>query len=179
MRSALVTLLLAALLPAGAALAHDRHGHVGSVNGCDVRPPVEWGERHDLDRARFAALTEDRTAALVLTREVVAIQFSDRTLRKLDRAMAREREDGEDNVLAQAIKGAVLGSVRALLDHSLECPVDALRDARYRAGRLELITADGDRVFEDLEIDDQAVLASFSPADARAFVDEFRRLKGR
>ena len=128
--------------------------------------------------ARFAMLTEDRAAALVLTRDVVAVQLSDRTLRKLDRKIAREKDD-EDGLLARVIKSAVLGSVRALLDHSLACPIADLRDVRYRDGRLELITEDGDRIFEDLKINDQEVLESFSPADARAFVHEFRRAKER
>jgi hypothetical protein len=175
MRTAVITLMLAALLPAGAAFAHDHHVNVGS---CEVREPLDWGARHDLRRARLAILTEDRAAALVLTRDVVAVQLGDRALRDLDRDIAREKDD-EDGLLAQIIKGAVLGTVRALLDHSIECPLDELSDVRYRNGRLELITKDGDRVLEDLEINDREVLESFSDADARAFVHEFRRLEGR
>ena len=175
MRAAVMTLLLAALLPAGAAFAHDHDLNIGSV---EVREPLEWAARHDLARARFAILTEDRAAALVLTRDVVAVQLSDRTMRKLDREMSRER-DQEDNVIADAIKSAILGSVRSLLDHSLECPIEDLRDVRYRDGRLILITEDGDRIFEDLEINDHYVLEGFTEHDALAFVREFRRVKGR
>jgi hypothetical protein len=175
MRSATLTLLLAALLPAGAALAQDHHMTIGSV---EVRKPLEWGARHDLARARFAMLTEDRAAALVLTRDVVAVQLSDRTMRKLDREIGRERDE-DDNVIADAIKSAILGSVRSLLDHSLECPIADLRDVRYRDGRLILITVDGERIFEDLEINDHEVLEGFSERDAQAFVCEFRRVKER
>jgi hypothetical protein len=95
-------------------------------------------------------LTEDRAAALVLTRDRVAVQLSDRALRDFDREISREKDDEDGGVIADAIKGAILGSVRALLDHSLECPVEDLRDVRYRDGRLILITEDGDRIFEDL-----------------------------
>jgi hypothetical protein len=175
MRTAIVTLILAALLPAGAAFAHDHELNFGS---CQVREPVEWGARHDLRRARFAMLTEDRSAELVLTRDLVAIQLSGRIIGKLDHDLARERDE-DDGVIAGALKGAILGSVRALLDHSLECPLDELRDVRYRDGRLEFITEDGDRIFEDLRIDDREVLECFQAADARAFVHKFRRLKGR
>jgi hypothetical protein len=177
MRTATLTLLLAALLPAGAALAHDHHVNIGS---CEVRAPLEWGARHDLARARFAILTEDRAAALVLTRHVVAVQLGDRVLRDLDREIARERDkDDEDGLLASIIKGAVLGGVRELLDHSLACPVEDLRDVRYRDGRLILITEDGERIFEDLDINDHNVLEGFSEPDAQAFVREFRRVKER
>jgi len=176
MRTAVITLMLAALLPAGAAFAHDHHVNIGS---CEVREPLEWGARHDLARARFAMLTEDRAAALVLTRDRVAIQLSDRALRDLDREISREKDDEDGGVIADAIKGAILGSVRALLDHSLECPVEDLRDVRYRDGRLILITEDGDRIFEDLNINDHEVLEGFSEHDALAFVREFRRAKER
>jgi len=176
MRTAVITLMLAMLLPAGAAFAHDHHVNIGS---CEVREPLEWGARHDLARARIAILTEDRAATLVLTRDRVAIQLSDQTLRKLDREIAREKDDEDGGVIADAIKGAILGSVRALLDHSLECPVEDLRDVRYRDGRLILITEDGDRIFEDLNINDHEVLEGFSEHDALAFVREFRRVKER
>ena len=177
MRSTTITLLLAALLPAGAALAKGHHVNIGS---CEVREPLEWGARHDLARARFAMLTEDRAAALVLTRDVVAVQLSDRVLRDLDREIAREKDkDDEDGLLASVIKSAVLGSVRELLDHSLACPIADLRDVRYRDGRLILITEDGDRIFEDLDINDHKVLEGFSEPDAQAFVREFRRVKER
>ena len=180
MRRAVPFLLLAALLPAGAAFAHDHHADSGGIHVSSVKPPVEWGARHDLARARLAILTEDRDAALVLTRDLVAIQLSDRILHKLDRDIAREKDkDDEDGLIGQVIKSAVLGSVRALLDHSLECPIEDLRDVRYRDGRLILITEDGDRVFEDLNINDHEVLEGFSEHDALAFVREFRRAKER
>ena len=176
MRTVVISLLLAALLPAAAAFAHDHHVNIGS---CEVREPIEWGARHDLARARFAMLTEDRAVALVLTRDLVAFQLSDRTLRDFDREIALEKEDDDDGVIGGAIKGAVLGGVRALLDHSLECPIEDLRDVRYRDGRLILITEDGQRIFEDLTINDHEVLGGFAEDDALAFVREFRRAKER
>ena len=173
MRTAAVLLLLSALLP-GAAFADHQHLSVGS---CDVKEPLGWGARHDLARARFAIVSEDRTSALLLTRDLVAVQLSDRALRDIDRDFAREKDKDEGNVIGDAIKGAVLGTVRALLDHSLECPVADLRDVRYRDGRLILITNHGDRLLEDLTINDQEVLEGFSEHDALAFVREFHRLK--
>jgi hypothetical protein len=176
MRTATLTLLLAVLLPAGAALARD---HDMSIGSCEVRAPLEWGARHDPARARLAILTEDRATVIVLTRDLVAVQLSDRTLHQLDREIASEKDkDNEDGILAQVIKSAVLGGFRALLDHSLECPIEDLRDVRYRDGRLILITVDGDRIFEDLKINDDEVLEGFSEHDAQDFVQEFHRAKG-
>jgi len=176
MRTVAIVLLLAALSPAGVALAHDHHAHGFTIGRCEARPPVDWGARQDQSRARFVMLTDDRSAEMLLTRDVVAVQLSDRTLRRIDREFERERDE-EDGALADAIKGAVLGGVRAMLDHSLACPVRELRDVRLRDGRLELIDRDGHRVFDDLEVDDHDLLECFAPEDARAFVEEFRSLK--
>lgn len=177
MRTVMISLMLAALLSAGAAFAHDRHDHHVSIGSCEVGEPVEWGARHDLARARFAMITEDRAVALLLTADRVAVQLSDRTFRELDREIAHEKDGDDDSVIGSAIKSAILGGVRSLLDHSLECRVEDLRDVRYRDGRLILITEDGGRIFEDLDINDRKVLEGFSEHDALAFVREFRRAK--
>jgi len=174
MRTAAVLLLLSALLPAGAASAHDSRVRCGFFNGCRVEPPVEVGSRHDLRYARFAMTTEDGAATLMLTRAFVVVQLSDRTMRKIDRKFAEERDE-YDGVLGSAIKSAVLGSVRSLLDHSLQCPIEDLRDVRYRDGTLELITEDGDHIFEGLDVNSQDVLDGFSERDALAFVREIHR----
>ena len=175
MRTAVLTLMLA-LLSVGAPPAEARSLHLRSIDCSDLSPPLEWGPRHDPGRARFTMVSEDGDVALLLTRRVVALQFSDRVFGKIDREFERE-EDEWDGWLEHAIKSAVIGGVRALLNHSLECPLDELRDVRYRDGRLTLITEDGDRIFEDVKCDDQDVLECFASNDARAFVQEFRRLK--
>lgn len=177
MRRVLLVLLLAALVPAGAAVARERHCHNDGFHVGLVHSPVDWGPRHELDRARFAILTEGREAVLVLTRDrQVAIQLSDRAMRELDREIESE-QDEDDGFLAEIIKHAVLGAVREMLDHSLECPLSALRDARYEDGRLVLVTNRGRHVFDDLEVEDRNVLECFSERDAHAFVREFRRAK--
>jgi hypothetical protein len=114
---------------------------------------------------------------LVLTRRIVAVQLSDRMMHKIDREL-RLKEDEDDGVLAEAIKSAVIGSVRAILDHSLQCPLDELRDAEYRHGRLVLTTQEGKRLFAHIDVEDRNVMESFSEGNAQAFVREFHRLKG-
>lgn len=169
-------LLLAVAIPAGACLARDRHSL--HVDDGSITPPQAWGERHDVARARFAMPTREGSVVLLVTRRVVAVQLSDRTMRDIDRELDEERDE-DDGAIGRAIRGAVLGGVRALLDHSLECPLADLRDVRYRDGRLELITADGGRVFEEVSVDDRDLLEDFRPGDARAFVAYFRQLRQR
>ena len=176
MKLAYAALVLLALLPAGSALAHETRGVRVNHFGCDE--PLRWASRHDARGARFAITTDDGKITLVLTDRVVAFQLSDRTMRKLDRELHRARhEDDDGGVIGEAIKTAVLGTVRSALDHSAECDVRDLRDVRYEGGRLVFVARGGERLFDDFEVDDDCVLEAFDPRDAREFVRQFHRLR--
>lgn len=178
----LATLAVAALLviPAHQAAAqrhHDGHVQINDIDGGDVARP---GPRHSLDDAHLAITTTDDAAALVLTRSVVALQLTDRTLRKVNDEMRRDaRDDDSHGVLASMIAGAVRGTVGNMLRRSIEVPIRELASVDYRDGRLVFVTEDGDRIFDKAEVNGTELTASFSPADARAFVREFRALKAR
>lgn len=172
MRPAPTLLLGLSLLVPGAAFAHDHDVTLNSIDGFDVHRPVEWGPRHDARRSRLEIVTEDGTVSLLITDDRVAMQLSDRTMRRIERKIERERDDDEDSAIGVAIRDAVLGGVRALLRRSLECPIDELRDARVRNGRLELIDRHGHRIFDGVEVNDRQVMESFSESDLRAFLRE-------
>ena len=166
------------LLPAQRAFAGVHWLSLGPDFSC-CEAPVRWAPRHPASERQFAIVTENGKATLILTRDVVALQLSDRTLHKVDRELRREEGDAEDVIFADAIKSAVISAVRRLLDHSAECPVRAIADADYRDGRIVFTTPQGDRVLEGLEINDRDLLETFSEADSRAFVQQFRLLKAR
>jgi hypothetical protein len=178
MKTLAIGLLFLALLPAGTALAHDHDGPSVSLKSC-CESPTRWSDRWDRDDARFAMTTEDGAVTMLLDGESVALQLSDQSMRKVRRELRKEENDDDDNPIGQALKAAVLGTVRSLLDHSIECPVRDLRSADYRDGRLVLVANDGHRVFGEISVDHQDVLESFSDRDARAFVAEFQRVKHR
>lgn len=175
----LASLALAALLaiPTHQAAAQ-HHVRINDVDGGDVARP---GPRHSLDDARLAITTTDDAAALVLTRSVVALQLTDRTLRRVNDEMARDARSDDENhgVLASMIAGAVRGTVGSMLRRSIEVPIRELASVDYRDGRLVFVTEDGGRIFDKAEVNGTELTASFSPADARAFVREFRALKAR
>jgi hypothetical protein len=178
MKSALLALALLVLLPAGAVSAHETSClRIGHSFDCDS--PLRWAPRHDAGEARIAITTQDGKVTLVLTDGALAFQLSDRTMRKIDREMKRARHEHEDDdgPLGEAIKTAVLSSVRSVLDHSAECPLREIRDVRCVDGRLVIVSRDGDRLFENLDVDDEDVLDSFDPRNAAAFADEFHRLR--
>lgn len=180
MKSLAVGLLVLALTPAGTAFAKQSDDCPNvTINGGCCNPPTRWANRWDPNEARRAITTEDGTVTLLIDDREVALQLSDRAMHKIGRKLRDETEDADENPLGQAIKDAVLGVVRSMLDHSVECRVRDLRSVDYRDGRLELVTNDGDRLFEKIEVDDRDVLESFSPSEARAFVAEFQRVKHR
>jgi hypothetical protein len=143
----------------------DSHGHLAS--------------RHDWRDARLAITPETGEVVLILTDDVIAVQLSDRTLRRVRREMKNEEDEGDDAVLAHAIKIAVLSSVRALLSSSAEYPIRELRDVEYRNGRLIFTRTNGERLLQHMHMNGRDLMAGFAESDARQFVDEFHRVQAR
>ncbi len=179
MRIPAAAIVCSTLLSAQAAWAHhqDCAPYFSGSSGCGA--PVHFSARHDPSDARIAITTTDGDVTLLLTDDVVAFQLSNRALHRVDRKLDDCRDEDNDNVIAQAIKTAVLSTVRSVLDHSAECSVYDLRDVTYEDGHLEFRTTRGRRVFDHLDVDDRDVVGEFSERDARAFVHEFRTLRGR
>src|SRR5207302_1331641 len=138
-------LAILSLLPARAALACRHDPACATLHASWGDPPTRWAPRHDAGEARLAITSEDGNVTLIVTDQVVAVELSDRALHRVQRKLRKVQAADEDNVLATAIRTAVLSGVRALLDHSAECPVRELRDVDYRGGRLWFITGDGER----------------------------------
>lgn len=147
-----------------------------STSCCD--PPVRWMPRHDSRDARKAITTESGEAMVVLTDRVVAIQLSDRTIHKMKREFRKERQE-DDNVIASAIKNAVMSTVETFLDRSAEVSVRDLKDVSYRDGRLVFTTEKDGEIFQKIDVNDEPMMRRFSDVDARAFVQEFRRVKAK
>jgi hypothetical protein len=171
-------LLLAAGLGVGTAATTDaceQHGVTSASWNCSS--PGRLAPRHDPAAARMAITTEDGSATLLLTHDVVALQLSDRLFKRIDRRF-HEKQDEDDGALGAVIKTAVFASVRSVLDHSAECPIRRIRSATYRDGRLEFETDSGQLVFSSVHInEDEDTLSGFSERDALAFVREFWHVK--
>lgn len=144
--------------------------------GCDR---AHWAGHHDPAAARLAITTQDGKVTLMLTDRDVVFQLSDRTIHKVRRELRDKKEEHEDNWFAYAIVSAVEGTVSDLIDNSVEYRLRDLRDAYYTNGRLVIVGRDGKDSFEDTNVCDSNVMTSFSERDARSFVKEFRKLKGR
>ncbi len=179
MKLAVSALALLALAPAPPATAHacDRAGDL-EIHSLHCSAPAYLAPRHDADDVRLGIETESGGATLLVTDRVVAVQLSDRMMKRVRRELRDDAEAG-DNALAVAIKDVVMSAVRRMLDHSLECRVEDLRDVRYRDGRLEFVTNDGGRLFDTVDVEGRTVVADGAERDALAFVREFHRVKQR
>ena len=178
MKAIPLAVLLLSVFAARGALAHGSAIPSATVSASCCESPARWAARHDPSDSRLAIDSEDGNTTLLITDRVVAIQLSDRTLRKVKREL-RNQEDDEDNAVSRAFMAVVLSGVRALLDHSAECPIRELGAVEYRHGRLEFTTVAGERVFPGLDIDGRDALEGFSAREAQAFVREFQRAKAR
>jgi hypothetical protein len=181
MKTFAVALALLTLAPASRAIArdHDHDADAPRVSMKCCNAPTRWAPREDTRDAGTVITTDDGDVSLLLTSHRVAVQLSDHTWHKLDRKLREKQDDDEDNVLATAIKQVVISSVRSMFDHSVECRVRDLERVDYSGGRLIFTAENGDRVFENLEVNDRDVMASFTERDARAFVRAFRAAKSR
>jgi hypothetical protein len=168
------------LLPAHSAAAQ-RHGTHIEINDDDDdhgRSPARPGPRHDLRDARFAITTTNDVASLLLTGRVVALQLTEHGLVRIDQEMDDD-DDGDGGFIGRFVASVVKSSVRTVMRHSLQIPIEDVRDVQYRGGRLVVTTEDGDRVFDQVEVNDTDVMESFSRRDAEEFVRQFRALKAR
>ena len=140
---------------------------------------VRLRDHQDVADAVVSIDSRNGKVTLLMTERVVAFQLSDRTLNRVRRELRAKREEQEeqDNWFAAAIVTAVAGTVNELIDTSVQCRIRDLRDVSYRDGRLVFTTRDGRQIFEDVDMDDSDVLASFTERDAQKFVREFRALK--
>jgi hypothetical protein len=169
-RSVLLSLFAAALLlPLSAPAQQVRVGSSGSDSLSRVVP------RMPLKQARFGMTTENGAASLLLTDHAIVLQLTDQELDRIGSAEA-EKQEGQ-GALARMFESMVRGSVRVLLNHGIEYPLSDLADARYVDGRLFFVRNNGERIFEDVRINDSSMMEGFRPREARAFVARFREAK--
>jgi hypothetical protein len=106
----------------------------------------------------------------------IVAQLTDRGLARMDSHEATDSIKGTANrIFARMAIGALI----PLFDHGIAYHLRDLDDAKYADGRLQLLRANGDEVFRDVEVGKGPLMESFSPADAVAFARRAREAKGR
>jgi hypothetical protein len=133
-------------------------------------------DRESPSQARFAILSRDGQAALLLMDTTIVAQMTDRGL---DRMNAREATDTIKGVVNRMVARMALGALVPLMDHGVAYHLRDLADAKYADGRLQLLRSNGEEVFRDVEIGKGPLMESFSPDDARAFAARARAARAR
>ena len=133
-------------------------------------------ERVPPSEARFAIVSRDGQAALLLMDTTIVAQMTDRGLARIN---ARETTDTITGAVNRMVARMALGALVPLFDHGVAYHLRDLADAKYADGRLQLIRANGEEVFRDVEIGKGPLMESFSAEDAKAFAARARAARGR
>lgn len=128
-------------------------------------------DREQPSHARFAIVSRDGQAALLLMDTTIVAQMTDRGLARIN---AKENTDTIKSAVNRVFARMALGALVPLFDHGVAYHLRDLADARYADGRLQLLRANGDEVFREVEIGKGPLMESFSPEDARAFAARAR-----
>jgi hypothetical protein len=156
---------LALLLPAAALLAADKKPGISiSFSSDDSHTGV--GSRHSAAEARLSITTRDGSTTLMLLKDVVAVQLTDRTM-----ANVHANDD------AGFVEELLASAVRLTMGKSVEYPIANIRSADFRDGALLLINDQNKPLFSELKVNGTEVLRDFSAADAARFVNAFRAAK--
>jgi hypothetical protein len=126
--------------------------------------------------ARFAIVSRDGQAALLLMDTTIVAQMTDRGLARIN---ARETTDTIQGAVNRMFARMALGALVPLFDHGVAYHLRDLADAKYADGRLQLLRANGEEVFRDVEIGKGPLMESFSADDAKAFAARARAARAR
>lgn len=143
---------------------------------CGDGPDMDLGGE-DLGPDRFAIHSTDGGLRLALTNDFVYFALS-------DSVVAVARQEMQDSMPREGIRGAIAGMVRGGVNRALSFraryPVAEIRDIRWEDGRMLVEFEDGRRSFGDnVEVDDRPVEEAFDSSAVEAFSAEFRRAKQR
>ena len=152
-----------ALVVPRAARAQEAGTHV-SVHVPDTVAHVV--DRSTLAKARFAIVSRDGTAALLLMDTTIVAEMTDTGLERMNSRQATDTIKGTVNRMFARM---ALGALQPLFDHGIAYHLRDLAKARYADGRLQLVRANGEEVFRDTEIGHGPLMESFTPDDARSF----------
>ena len=147
----------------GAAHAQEAGTHV-SVHVPDSVAHVV--DRSTLAKARFAIVSRDGTAALLLMDTTIVAEMTDTGLERMN---SRQATDTIKDAVNRMFARMALGALQPLFDHGIAYHLRDLAKARYADGRLQLVRSNGEEVFADTEIGHGPLMESFTPDDARAF----------
>ncbi len=173
LRLALPVALFAVVIGRTADAQHGGSVHVNMHVSDSVAHVVD---RETLGKARFAIVSRDGTAALLLMDTTIIAEMTDTGLARMN---SREATDTIKGAVNRLFARMALGALQPLFDHGVAYHLRDLAKARYADGRLQLVRANGEEVFRDTEIGNGPLMESFTPDDAKAFATRAREARAR
>lgn len=129
-------------------------------------------DRVEVKKSTFHILNRKQDTAMLVRDGAIVVQLTDKGLKHMKREIKKEGE----SALGKILHAAMAGAVAEFLDHGMEYQLSDLKQARYENGAIVLIRKSGERVFEDMEINGEQVMESFSRADSERFVAHVNKL---
>ncbi len=133
-------------------------------------------DRSTLAKARFAIVSRDGTAALLLMDTTIVAEMTDTGLERMN---SRQITDTIQGAVNRMFARMALGALQPLFDHGIAYHLRDLAKARYADGRLQLLRSNGEEVFSDTEIGHGPLMESFTPDDARLFAKRANEARAR
>lgn len=177
--SVIVLRLIPAFALVAAVIGRPAHAQKGSSVHVSVHVPDSIAhvvDRVTLAKSRFAIVSRDGTAALLLMDTTIIAEMTDTGLARMN---ARETTDTIKGAANRLFARMALGALQPLFDHGIAYHLRDLADARYADGRLQLVRANGEEVFRDTSVGNEPLMESFTPADAREFATRAREARSK
>jgi len=133
-------------------------------------------DRSTLAKARFAIVSRDGTAALLLMDTTIVAEMTDTGLERMN---SRQATDTIKSTVNRMFARMALGALQPLFDHGIAYHLRDLAKARYADGRLQLVRSNGEEVFRDTEIGHGPLMESFTPDDAKSFAKRANEARAR
>jgi hypothetical protein len=122
-------------------------------------------DRIELTKSAFHIVNVKQETALIVRDSTIVMQLTDRGLQNIKREIKKEGE----SALGKMMHAALAGALEEFLDHGMEYQLSDLKEARVENGVLVLERKNGDLIFDEMEINGDDVLETFSRADAVRF----------
>ncbi|MCC5915260.1 MAG: hypothetical protein JJU46_12850 [Balneolaceae bacterium] len=144
-----------------------------NLSGEEVR--TEVSPRVDHNDAIRTITTRENSVDLLLTDHSIHLQFTDSFLKEIEEDIySKAQKEGESGFVG-AIISFVAGGVTSVMNRSVSIPLSEIGSMEYENGIIVIWSKDGSRLFEDVKIDENPLLESFRPRDARRFVRDAER----
>jgi hypothetical protein len=166
-----IALALAVAAPLAAQHSESMHVNVHVPDSI-----VHMVDRENVEHARIAIVSRDGASTLLLMDTTIVAQMTDHGLARMNSREAVDTIQGAGNRLLARM---VLGALQPVFDHGFAYHLRDMADARYADGRLQILRRNGEEVFGDTQIGHEPLMASFTPADAKAFARKAREARAK